>query len=166
MATHTYNNILKAGLQSDYDNLGTKDPDSLYFCTDTGKLYKGNVDFTRPDIILDYTEAQIKALASPEPKLYRASDTGHYFIYINSTYGWYDITGIKLTTDSANHNQVIWFSSSTDMAPYYNSNFTYNPSTGTFTTTNVVATTVKVGNMLMSQTVVGTDKTIEFNFVQ
>ena len=45
----TYKNIMKYGLQASYDALvlaGTTDADVLYFCTDTGKLYKGTVDFT------------------------------------------------------------------------------------------------------------------------
>lgn len=43
---NTYTNILKSGLQASYDALQTKDANVLYFCTDTGKLYKGTVDFT------------------------------------------------------------------------------------------------------------------------
>jgi len=31
----------RTGLQSDYDALATPDPDSLYFCSDTHRLYKG-----------------------------------------------------------------------------------------------------------------------------
>ena len=37
MATKTYPNILKYGLQASYDALGVKDSNVLYFCTDTKK---------------------------------------------------------------------------------------------------------------------------------
>ena len=45
-ANITIANILKAGLQAAYNQLETKDANTLYFCTDTGKMYKGEVDFT------------------------------------------------------------------------------------------------------------------------
>jgi hypothetical protein len=35
-----YTRILNAGLQASYDALETKNPNLLYFCTDTGKIYK------------------------------------------------------------------------------------------------------------------------------
>ena len=46
MATHTYNSILKYGTQAQYNALASKDETQLYFCTDTGKLYKGDTDFS------------------------------------------------------------------------------------------------------------------------
>ena len=42
----TYANIIKYGTQASYAALANKDANVLYFCTDTGKLYKGTVDFT------------------------------------------------------------------------------------------------------------------------
>ena len=42
-----YSQILYVGTQADYEKAATvKDSYKLFFCTDTGKLYKGTVDFT------------------------------------------------------------------------------------------------------------------------
>lgn len=68
---NTYPQILLSGLQASYDALETKDTNKLYFCTDTGKLYKGSVDFT---------SAVIKTASKPEHpvvgKLYLLTGTG------------------------------------------------------------------------------------------
>lgn len=42
----SYPKVLFAGLQASYDAIETKDSSKLYFCTDSGKLYKGEIDFT------------------------------------------------------------------------------------------------------------------------
>lgn len=42
----TYPKTLKYGLQQAYNELAVKDSSVLYFCTDTKKIYKGDVDFT------------------------------------------------------------------------------------------------------------------------
>ena len=47
----TYPRILKTGLQSNYNALLTKDETVLYFCTDSGKIYKGSTDFTNSIIV-------------------------------------------------------------------------------------------------------------------
>ena len=43
---NTYTQILRAGTYEQYQALATKDSNLLYFCTDNGKLFKGEVDFT------------------------------------------------------------------------------------------------------------------------
>lgn len=43
----SYPKVLLAGLQASYDALETKDATKLYFCTDSGKLYKGDIDFSK-----------------------------------------------------------------------------------------------------------------------
>lgn len=42
----TYPKVLKYGLQQAYNEMAVKDPSVLYFCTDTKKIYKGDVDFS------------------------------------------------------------------------------------------------------------------------
>lgn len=39
--------LFKYGLRSEYDALQTKDPNSLYFLTDTGEIYRGAVNLAR-----------------------------------------------------------------------------------------------------------------------
>lgn len=36
------------GLQSGYDAIQSKDLNTIYFCTDSGRLFKGDVEFSRP----------------------------------------------------------------------------------------------------------------------
>ena len=66
----TYNKILKAGLQASYDALEVKDANVLYFCTDTGKLYKGSVDFTQAVVA-----AATKPASPIVDKIYVLADT-------------------------------------------------------------------------------------------
>lgn len=47
----TYASILYYGTQSAYNDIATKDANKLYFCTDTGKIYKGAIDFTNSVIV-------------------------------------------------------------------------------------------------------------------
>jgi hypothetical protein len=39
---------LKKGLQADYDKLTSKDPNTIYFTTDTKRIYIGADEFSRP----------------------------------------------------------------------------------------------------------------------
>lgn len=75
---NTYTKILNAGTQAAYNALDTKNPNLLYFCTDTGKLYKGSVDFT---------DSLIAAASKPETpitgKIYILADTNTVEAYIN-----------------------------------------------------------------------------------
>lgn len=67
---NTYPKILLAGTQAQYDALSSKDNNKLYFCTDTGKIYKGNVDFS---------SSVVMAASKPEKpvvgKVYILADT-------------------------------------------------------------------------------------------
>ena len=70
----TYPNILKYGLQAAYNDIAVKDPNVLYFCTDTKKIYKGNVDFT-DSVVLATSHAEV---TSPiVGKLYVFSSNAH-----------------------------------------------------------------------------------------
>lgn len=84
-ATITIANILKAGLQAAYNQLETKDASTLYFCTDTGKMYKGEVDFTE--------SVKVVATKPTTPvvgKVYILQDTNTVEAY--DANGWHTIT--------------------------------------------------------------------------
>jgi hypothetical protein len=71
-----YFQILRAGTQANYAALATKDERVLYFCTDTGKLYKGSVDFTNSII-----KAASKPQTPVQGKVYVLADTGTVEFY-------------------------------------------------------------------------------------
>lgn len=76
-----YTKILNAGTQAAYDALETKNSNLLYFCTDTGKLYKGDVDFTN---------SLVAAASKPEKpvagKIYFLADTNTVESYVNGAW--------------------------------------------------------------------------------
>ena len=78
---NTYTQILNYGTQAAYDALETKNPNLLYFCSDTGKLYKGSVD---------YTNNLVVAATKPETpiagKIYFLSDTNTVEAYVNGNW--------------------------------------------------------------------------------
>lgn len=68
---NTYAKVLYYGNQSSYDLISSPDSNKLYFCVDTGKLYKGDVDFSK------YCEAVSSRPNSPtRDRLYLISGTG------------------------------------------------------------------------------------------
>lgn len=73
---NTYPKILLAGTQAAYDALQAKDENKLYFCTDSGKIYKGTVDFSNSVVF---------AAAKPEKpvvgKVYVLADTNTVEVY-------------------------------------------------------------------------------------
>jgi len=74
---NTYNPILLAGTQSQFDALaGSYVEGKLYFCTDTGKLYRG----TNANACVDFTDSIVKAATRPATPIQGK-------IYINSTSG-------------------------------------------------------------------------------
>lgn len=77
MAVKTYPTILKYGVQASYDALATKDAKVLYFCTDTKKIYKGDVDFS-DSVIVAATKPETGIVAG---KLYVLADTGTVEVY-------------------------------------------------------------------------------------
>ena len=77
----TYTKILNAGTQAAYDALATKNPNLLYFCTDTGKLYKGGVDFTN-----DLVAVSTKPSNPVAGKIYVIADTDTVEVYVNNAW--------------------------------------------------------------------------------
>lgn len=89
-----YFKILRSGTQANYNALATKDTNVLYFCTDTGKLYKGSVDFT---------DSIIKAASKPaspiQGKVYVLADTSTVEFYDGTN--WAVISYPKATAVNA-----------------------------------------------------------------
>lgn len=78
---NTYNQILMAGTQANYDLIESKDANKLYFCTDTGKIYKGEIDFT------NHVIAAANKPSSPiAGKIYILADTGTVEVYVDSAW--------------------------------------------------------------------------------
>ena len=73
--------ILNSGTQAAYNALETKNPNLLYFCTDTGKLYKGSVDFTDSMVV-----AASKPAAPVAGKIYILADSNTVEAYINGAW--------------------------------------------------------------------------------
>lgn len=91
MAVNTYNKILLAGTQAQYDALASKDANKLYFCTDTGKLYKGSVDFTNALVV----STNVPTSGIIQGKIYNITSDGTFRKYNGSTW---DIISYPLTT--------------------------------------------------------------------
>ena len=107
-ANITIANILKAGLQAAYNQLETKDASTLYFCTDTGKMYKGDVDFTE--------SVKVVATKPSTPvvgKVYILQDTNTVESYDGSA--WHTITpaisaqvGLSSTDDTVPTSKAVY----------------------------------------------------------
>lgn len=80
---NTYPKILKAGTYANYVNLQSKDANVLYFCTDNGKLFKGEVDFT--NALVSVTSSTLPQTGVPG-KIYYETDTTSWKTYIGSAY--------------------------------------------------------------------------------
>lgn len=77
----TYSQIHRFGTQAQYDALAEKNPDYLYFTSDTGKLYKGTIDYTNSLISVSAVPATGVA-----GKIYLETTTGQVKAYINGAW--------------------------------------------------------------------------------
>ena len=107
-ANITIANILKAGLQAAYNQLETKDASTLYFCTDTGKMYKGDVDFTESVKVV-----ATKPTTPVAGKVYIIQDTNTVESYDGSA--WHTITpavsaqvGLSSTDDTVPTSKAVY----------------------------------------------------------
>ena len=95
MATNTYPQFLTRGLSTNLNSTTIEDG-KIRFTTDEGKLYidygtGGSAKrFAISDVVTGLTEAQIRALASPEDKLYLASDSKNILVYASNA--WDSVT--------------------------------------------------------------------------
>lgn len=165
-----YNGILTKGLEASLATTPIEDG-RLRYTTDTGRVYLDSVTgdnverITISDVIQGYTEAEILALGNPLPKFYFASDNGHLYVYNNVTDEWFDLSALFLTEDTTSDgDMIIWFSDTDSKSPMYNSNFTYNPKTGSFKVTKIVADSAQIGGMNITVSVEGNKRLIEFTF--
>lgn len=105
----TYHNILKAGTYAAYQALETKDANTLYFCTDVGKVFKGTVDFTDGIIF-----AATKPNAPVAGKVYVIAETDTVEAYIGGQWKVLsypisqstEVGGVDTTTISAASTDV------------------------------------------------------------
>lgn len=91
----TYVQILNYGTQAAYEALETKNPNLLYFCQDTGKIFKGAVDFTNHVVI-----AASKPVTPVAGKIYFLADTNTVEVYVNDA--WKVISYPTTTTVDVN----------------------------------------------------------------
>lgn len=96
---NTYANILKAGTQAAYEAIQTKDNSVLYFCTDTGKIYKGSTDFTN-SVVLAASKPDTPIVG----KLYVLADTNTVEVYVGGA--WKVVSYPTATTIDVNSDDV------------------------------------------------------------
>jgi hypothetical protein len=99
MAANEYFNVLRAGVQSGYNAIATKDPNVLYFCTDTKKIYKGDIDFTE-SVVFAATKPQTPIVG----KVYVLTDTKTVEVF-NGT-AWTVVSYPMATTIDADSNDT------------------------------------------------------------
>lgn len=95
----TYPKILRAGLQETYDAMETHDSNILYFCTNTGKIYKGDIDFTASVIT-----AATKPAKPIVGKVYILADSNTVEAYVNGS--WKVISYPAATTVDATSDDM------------------------------------------------------------
>ena len=133
--------ILTKGLQEDLPVVFTEGV--LRFTTDTKRLFldTSSARLLISDVIADYTEAQLKVLASHiAGKVYVANDT--FRVYVSDGTDLLDASRIIPVSASDNQDYYIWMNGGSTGAPKYNSGFSYNPSTKN----------LKAGNLSITQT--------------
>lgn len=94
----TYPKILKYGLQANYNQLEAKDANVLYFCTDTKKIYKGDIDFTAAVRI-----AETKPTNPAVGVSYILGDTGAVEVYDGAQWKVISYPAVE-TIDAASDN--------------------------------------------------------------
>jgi len=79
MNVNEYPKVLYAGTQANYDAIATKDSTVLYWTTDTNKIYKGNVDFSKN---VEYLASKPTTVATRAAnRVYMFADTGNVEFY-------------------------------------------------------------------------------------
>jgi len=163
-------NYLTRGLEASLINTPIEDG-KLRYTMDTGRCYLDYLNENNEpkrvritDVEFEYTESQILALNNPVQNIYISKDTGKGFCNVNGV--WKEIGGLTLSKTSDDNDYVLWFSGIDGKDPLYSTSLKYNPSTNTMSVGHVIATSIKVGNMLITETVTEEmDHFIDFAFV-
>lgn len=85
--------IFRQGTSAGYAALATKDPNTLYFCTDTKQLFLGTSEYTKGTAVLG---------AAPTSAL--AGDHGRLYVYNGNIYLYQLVSGTNTWTRVANVN--------------------------------------------------------------
>ena len=109
MAASTYASILYYGTQQAYADLATKDPKKLYFCTDTGKIYKGAIDFTN-SVVVTATRPESPVAG----KIYIITSTETVETYANSAWQVLNYKKVESTLDGQDNPVSTIGAASTD----------------------------------------------------
>lgn len=165
-------NYLTRGLEASLINTPIEDG-KLRYTMDTGRCYLDYLNENNEpkrvritDVEFEYTESQILAMNNPVQNIYISKDTGKGFCNVNGV--WKEIGGLTLSKAEASddNDYVLWFSGIDGKDPLYSTGLKYNPSTNTMSVGHVIATSIKVGNMLITETVTEEmDHIIDFAFV-
>lgn len=138
---------VKYGTKAKYSALATKDADTLYFCTDTGELFKGSVDFSQAvrfvsEVPTAKAQGVLYVLTSGEIKCFDGTDV--------KTVAYPYVTTGKLSSSSTAAQvpvaKVVW-DTIADYAPLASPDLTGTPTAPTAaagTSTTQIATTAFV----------------------
>ena len=97
----TYAQIHRYGTQAQYDALETKNPNYLYFTSDTKKLYKGADDYT--DSLMTTSTVGASGVAG---KIYLESTTGQVKVYVGNAWKTISYPMSNSTFDNTNASSV------------------------------------------------------------
>ena len=97
----TYAQIHRYGTQAQYDALATKNPNYLYFTSDTKKLYKGADDYT--DSLMTTATVGASGVAG---KIYLESSTGQVKVYVDNAWKTISYPMSNSTFDNTNASSV------------------------------------------------------------
>jgi hypothetical protein len=170
----TYQQNLTKGLESSLASQLIENG-KLRFTKDTGRLYVDIVEgalskrIKISELINDKTDAEIQSMLSPVVgKIYLASDTHRAYTF--NGMGMVDLGSVRLNeATSSNTDRPLWFSEEAVNAPLYDTDITYNTSTGELKTPNIrVTESVSVNGMNITDTVQTIDNqevhTVRFSF--
>lgn len=161
-----YTQILSKGLESSLASTPIEDG-KIRYCTDTGRVYldqksDGHESRIRlSDIEDSYTEEELSEMLAPSStKIYIAKDTNRMYRFYNGA--WYDLSGIlPHLAELDEENKYVWFGSTDDPTPLYDTDLFYNTAKKTLKVKNTETETV---NGLKISTTVNEDGTKIVNF--
>ena len=76
--------IFSAGLQENYDTIGSKNLNTVYFCTDTQRLFLGETEYTRP---IQYGTTLPEEFMPPNSLFYKSDTQSLYYSKDGESWG-------------------------------------------------------------------------------